>query len=290
MDWQRDLPTWPHNEWSRRVVCKPHRWHVQENGQGPTVLFLHGAGSSTHSWTALMTDLSRDHHVVAIDLPGHGFTVMGAANRSGLDAMSEDLAALCQQEGWQPDKIVAHSAGAAIAVRLCNALAQPSGQSPLMLSINPAFEDFEGYAGVLFPLIAKSLAINPLTPWFFTLGPDAIPRAERLIASTGSHIPQEQLQLYARLLKDKTHVRGALFMMAQWSLKNFEAELARCAARITIAVGLNDKAVPPARARAALQYLSDSNLVEYDGLGHLAHEEAPDLFLSLLRSAAFSTA
>ncbi|MEM1005442.1 MAG: alpha/beta fold hydrolase BchO, partial [Pseudomonadota bacterium] len=158
MDWQRDLPTWPHNEWSRRVVCKPHRWHVQENGQGPTVLFLHGAGSSTHSWTALMTDLSRDHHVVAIDLPGHGFTVMGAANRSGLDAMSEDLAALCQQEGWQPDKIVAHSAGAAIAVRLCNTLAQPSGQSPLMLSINPAFEDFEGYAGVLFPLIAKSLA------------------------------------------------------------------------------------------------------------------------------------
>jgi magnesium chelatase accessory protein len=48
-------------------------------GQGkthrrPTVLLLHGTGASTHSWRALAPLLARRCTVVALDLPGHGFT------------------------------------------------------------------------------------------------------------------------------------------------------------------------------------------------------------------------
>ena len=109
----------------------------------------------------MMTELSRDHHVVAIDLPGHGFTTLGASNRSGLTQMSEDIAALCKQEEWQPQKIIAHSAGAAIALQLCEHHLTPDTQPQSILAINPAFTDFDGLAGVLFPLMAKSLAVNP---------------------------------------------------------------------------------------------------------------------------------
>ncbi|WP_425083100.1 alpha/beta fold hydrolase BchO [Ruegeria profundi] len=285
MDWQRDLPTWPHNAWSRRVVCALHRWHVQEHGKGPTLLFLHGAGASTHSWNAMMTELSRDHHVVAIDLPGHGFTTLGASNRSGLNQMTEDVAALWKQEGWRPQKIIAHSAGAAIALQLCEHHLTPNDRPQSILAINPAFTDFDGLAGVLFPLIAKSLAVNPLTPWLFTLGPDAMSRAKRLIASTGSTIPAEQLSLYARLLKDRRHVQGALFMMAQWSLRSFKTTMSQSQTPMEIVVGLNDQAVPPDRTAEVQQSLPNSTLTELPNLGHLAHEEAPELFVSLVRSA-----
>lgn len=44
----------------------------------------------------------------------------------------------------------------------------------------------------------------------FTMGLDSLSQARRLVASTGSTIPPEQLLKYTRLLKDRSHVRGAL--------------------------------------------------------------------------------
>ena len=232
----------------------------------------------------MLSDLARDHHVVAIDLPGHGFTVLGASNRSGLTPMAEDIASLCKQEGWQPQKVIAHSAGAAIALQLCEQHMKPDRQPQSVLAINPAFTDFDGLAGILFPLIAKSLAVNPLTPWLFTLGPEALSRTQRLIASTGSTLPAKQLSLYARLLKDRRHVQGALFMMAQWSLKGFKTTLSQSQTPVEIVVGLKDQAVPPDRTADVQKILPNSTLVELPNLGHLAHEEAPDHFVSLVRS------
>lgn len=282
MDWQRDLPYWPHNDWSRRVLCAPHRWHVQEYGSGPTILFLHGAGASTHSWNAMMTALATDHHVVALDLPGHGFTVSGGSGRSSLPAMSEDIAALCKQQGWLPDQIVGHSAGAAIALHLAEKHLISERCKPRILAINPAFSDFSGLAGVFFPLLAKSLAINPMTPWLFSLGPDPLARARRLIASTGSTVLPEQLAIYARLLKDRAHIKGALNMMAHWSLAEFGNLLQSAETPMTIAVGLNDQAVPPNQTARLKESLLKSRLIEFPDLGHLAHEEKPDLFATLL--------
>ena len=91
---------WPHRDLSRHIACKPHLWHMQEMGAGPLVLLLHGAGGATHSWRHLMPLLAADYRVVAIDLPGQGFTRLGARGRCGLDPMATDIARLCAAEGW----------------------------------------------------------------------------------------------------------------------------------------------------------------------------------------------
>ncbi len=71
-----DLPPddWPGRSVSRIVQSKPHRWHVQVTGKGPDVLLLHGAGASSHSWASLIGHLDTSHRVIALDLPGHGWT------------------------------------------------------------------------------------------------------------------------------------------------------------------------------------------------------------------------
>lgn len=282
MDWQRDLPSWPLRHWSRQVSCAPHRWHVQSQGQGPTVLFLHGAGATTHSWAPVMEPLAASCRVVALDLPGHGFTPLGQARRSGLDAMTQDIAALCKQEAWQPDLIVAHSAGAAIALQLAADWFTPQ---PRIIAVNPALEDFEGIAGMVFPVVAKTLALNPLVPWLFTLGPDPLGRARRLIRSTGSDIPEPQLDLYARLFRDRSHVSGALAMMAQWSFAGLQARLPAMTVGCTLVLGEKDQAVPPARGRASQAKLKGARLIAMEDLGHLAHEEAPDRFVALIKDS-----
>src|SRR3954467_4410131 len=45
-----------------------------ELGQGPAILFVHGLGASWQSWLEQMPEFAASHRVVAMDLPGFGFS------------------------------------------------------------------------------------------------------------------------------------------------------------------------------------------------------------------------
>lgn len=274
MDWARDLPGWSLSAQSERIVCGPHRWHVQTLGAGPELLLLPGAGSSTHTWRALIPQLAEHYQVRALDLPGQGFTQSPNATRSGLDEMVTDITALCHQEGWAIQALIGHSAGAAIALGLSRTLAVRR-----VVGINPALDHFEGVAGWLFPALARLLAANPFTANLFTLGASR-GRARRLIEGTGSEISDEGLSFYTRLISDKTHVNGALQMMARWKLDGLLSDLPDIAADTLFLTGSEDAAVPPKVAGTAAERLPHARVVQLDGLGHLAHEEDPERVLS----------
>lgn len=48
--WDRDGRDWPNRAASRFVEVGGIHWHVQQLGQGPVLLLLHGTGAATHSW------------------------------------------------------------------------------------------------------------------------------------------------------------------------------------------------------------------------------------------------
>ncbi|WP_371060838.1 alpha/beta fold hydrolase BchO [Rhodosalinus sp. 5P4] len=271
MDWARDLPGWPNADMSRRAAVAPHRWHVQEAGAGETLLLIHGAGGSTHSFRDLLPILAADRHVVALDMPGQGFTRAGTKSRCSLPLMTTDIAALVAAEGWQPRAIIGHSAGAAIAL----ALAERLTPAPDVIGINAALGNFEGVAGWLFPALAKLLALNPFTASAFTLGGASPARVRRLIGSTGSELDETGLALYARLMGDRDHVDATLKMMAQWSIDPLIGRLPDLAARTLFITGDRDRAVPPSVSDRAAARLPDARVVHLPGLGHLAHEENP---------------
>ena len=273
MDWAREHSDWPLAVRSRTIDVKPHKWHVQEMGEGPTALLLHGAGGSTHSWAGLLPVLSRNYLAVAVDLPGQGFTRAGTKLRLGLPKMSMDLNALLDDQGWQPELIIGHSAGGALALHLAESLDHPTR----VIGINAALEPFEGPAAWLFPMMAKMLAINPFTAVAFTAGGSAMARARGLIRTTGSNIPDESLRCYARLFSDRGHVDSSLQMMAQWDVDKFAARIKRVETPILLIAGSNDLTVSPDVSRRTAAAMINATFVELEGLGHLAHEEDPDL-------------
>lgn len=283
MDWQRDLPGWPLGELSRRISHRPHQWHVQETGTGPLVLLLHGAGASTHSWRGVIPLLARTRHVIALDLPGQGFSHAGTRTRLGLADMTSDIAALCDSEGWRPALVLGHSAGGAIALNLATRLTTPAGDPPDIACINAALGRFEGVAGWLFPMLARLLALNPLTATLFTLGADKTARARRLIGGTGSVLSPEGLALYARLIGDRAHVDGTLQMMAQWDVSPLLDRLPAIPNRCLLLAGARDLAVPPATSERAAGRLPRARSLCLDGLGHLAHEEDPERVIHALQ-------
>lgn len=283
MDWQRDLATWPLNDRSRRIHHPPHHWHVQEMGHGPLALLLHGAGASTHSWRDLMPLLAQSHRVIALDLPGQGFSRAGNRRRLGLPGMATDIAALCSAQGWHPDLILGHSAGGALALELATRLVTATGQPPDIACVNAALGPFEGVAGWLFPVLAKVLALNPLTPTLFTLGADKVARARRLIESTGSHLSSEGLALYARLIGDRAHVDGTLQMMAQWDVAPLLNRLGTIPNRCLLITGTGDLAVPPETSARAAAQMPRARKLSLDGLGHVAQEEDAARVLAAIR-------
>ena len=274
------LTAWPHAEHSRFVDVRPHHWHVQEMGQGDTVLLLHGASGSTHSWRDVMSDLAQDHHVIAIDLPGHGQTKLGSRHRSSLPLMAEDVRALIQHENWHLKAILAHSAGAALGLRI---LQSAKSDVPL-IAVNPALTPFKGMAGVLFPIAARVVALSPIMAKMIKRKMSGPGQVVSLMETTGSKISPEGLNLYAKLFRSDSHLEGTLLMMAQWKLDGLVADLPRITVPCTFLVGENDKAVPPRSVRETAGKMPNAKVMSYEGYGHLLHEEAPALVADQLRA------
>ncbi|WP_416883878.1 alpha/beta fold hydrolase BchO [Marivita sp.] len=273
------LTAWPHAEYSRFVDVRPHHWHVQEMGQGDTILLLHGASGSTHSWRDVMDNLAQDHHVIAIDLPGHGQTKLGSRHRSSLPLMAQDVQALIDHEGWHLKAILAHSAGAALALRLL----QSSEDRIPLVAVNPALTPFKGLAGVLFPIAARVVALSPIMAKMLKRKMSGPGQVVSLMETTGSKISPEGLNLYAKLFRSDAHLDGTLLMMAQWKLDGLVADLPKITVPCTFIVGENDKAVPPSSVRDSASKMPDATVLSFDGYGHLLHEEAPALVADQLR-------
>ena len=276
MRWPDDLDGWPMAEHSQKILSRPHRWHIQEAGTGDTLLLLHGAGGATQSWRGLFPILTESYHTIAIDLPGQGFTENGARARCSLPHMAEDILALMEQQKWQPRAIIGHSAGAAIALQIART-------HPIhVVGINAALSNFRGVAGWIFPIMAKALALNPLSARIFTKS--ATPASvRRLIAGTGSELDEVGEAFYTRLTQDTAHVDGTLSMMAQWSLDGLVEALPNIASPVDLIVAQGDKAVPPSSSENAITVLQDARLHRVKKLGHLVHEEDPDQVADLIK-------
>ena len=285
--WSKDGADWPNRDASHFVEAAGLRWHVQRMGEGPTLLLIHGTGAATHSWRALLPLLAKRFSVVAPDLPGHGFTQSPPPHRLSLPGMASDLGALLRKLDVKPEISLGHSAGAAIAARMCldNKIAPR-----LLVAVNGAFMPFGGVANHLFSPLAKLLVMNPLVPRAFAWQASNAGAVERLLANTGSTIDQQGAALYRKLTSDPVHVAAALRMMANWKLESLLHDLPRLATTLLLITAENDRSISPDVARQVREIVPQAIIEHLPGLGHLAHEEQPALIARLVLKYAQATA
>ena len=291
LQWDRDGIRWPHRQHSRFVQAAGLRWHVQQFESAlpdaPTALLLHGTGASTHSWRGLAPLLAPHFKVVSLDLPGHAFTDMppGGSNslQMSLPGMARAIGELLGVIEVSPTLMIGHSAGAAIAVRM----ALDGNASPeRILSINGALQPLGGLAGQVFSPVAKLMSALPFVPSLFSWQAAQPSVLQKLMNSTGSKLDAEGMALYGQLVSNPGHAAGALGMMANWDLPQLAIDLPRLKTAISLMVGSNDQTVPPRQAARmvalwpAAAAARQPQLTTLPGLGHLAHEERPDLVAS----------
>jgi magnesium chelatase accessory protein len=279
---------WPLRAHSGSVSAGGLRWHVQwlrppAGEQRPVALLLHGTGASGHSLAGLAQELAPTHEVIVPDLPGHAWTQRPRGDGLSLPGMAASLAALLQVLGRPPALIVGHSAGAAVAARLC----LDGGADPaLIVSLSGAWFPPGGVAGWWYAPAAKLLALNPLVPHLFSWQAARPATLKKLLASTGSRIDAEGAACYARLVGNPAHVGAVLAMMAAWDLPPLLHDLPRLRPRLELVAAQNDTTVRPEQAHALQRRLGQGTVHLLPALGHLAHEEAPAQVALLIRQLA----
>jgi len=275
LNWQREGRIWPHREASEFWDAGDATWHIQRMGKPdrPKALLLHGTGASVHSWRGLMPMLAERFSVTAMDLPRHAFTRGHRAEAMSLPRMASEVAKLIQSLGFKPDLLIGHSAGAALSVQM----AIDHGYSAPIIGLNSAMRPFPGPAAQIFPAVAKLLFINPFVPRIFSKMTTFGKEAERFLTrSTGSKIDAEGMACYEALFANSRHTKGGLSMMANWDLPTLRTRMDEVKNPILMVHSDKDAAIPLDWAREVHGWLPTSQLAVLKGLGHLAHEEAPE--------------
>jgi magnesium chelatase accessory protein len=268
-DWAADGKDWPNHEASSFVRAGGYEWHVQQMGSGPVCLLIHGTGAATHSWRDVMPLLAKHYTVVAMDLPGHGFT-KGSGQRPTLEGMATSVAALLGELKLAPDLIVGHSAGVAIAAQL---LLDKGWRAPL-IGFTPALMPFPGLAAKIFPSLATMLFTNPFVAIIFSRMAQAPGQTTKFLArATGSKIDAAGAKYYTRLFSKSGHCDGAIRMMANWRLEGLGERLGNLASPVLLVSAAKDAAIPKTAVVQAAALIPVCETQEMAALGHLAHEE-----------------
>ncbi|MEM7764012.1 MAG: alpha/beta fold hydrolase BchO [Pseudomonadota bacterium] len=279
---------WPLASHSDFVRASGLTWHVQSIGDGPKIVMLHGAGSSTHTWHGMLDVLTSGYQVVMVDLPGHGLSEPFSVGAYTLPRTAQALRACLKALGVMPQAIVGHSAGAAIALQLLLEDTDDLERIPIF-AINPALLPFSGLAGVVFPVFAKFAAQSGLVRSLLARRARDDRQLQRVIDGTGSVLNNAQLASYQRLMRRPAHVRSVLAMMAGWDLHHLLPKLRRKPQDLMVWVTQGDRAVPADATIDALQAVPSVTIEKLEGLGHLAHEERPEFFAHALLAPAKGT-
>ena len=285
LDFARDGQNWPNREASRFIQAAGIRWHIQQLGDGPPLLLIHGTGSASHSWRGMAPLLARHFNVLAIDLPGHGFTQRPPKRLFTVPGMAGGVGELLRELNVSPSLVIAHSAGAAVMLRMA---LDHTMTARGLVSLNGALKPYGGDAARWLSPVAKALFLNPLMPRLFAWRAGDRASVERLIRNTGSTIDPAGVENYRTLVANPDHVAAALGMMANWDLQPLARDLRRLAVPLLLIAGQNDKAIKADDVFAVRDSVPHATVEIMRGLGHLAHEEQPqavsDLVIAFART------
>jgi pimeloyl-ACP methyl ester carboxylesterase len=283
--WWLYTPDKPRAELEARHAAAPSqfveldglRLHLRDTGprDAPPVLFLHGFGSSLHTWEEVAAALDRDFRVIRLDLPGFGLT---GADRTGdySDARSHAvILALMQRLGLARVALVGSSMGGRIAWSF--AAAHPDRVTRLVLMAPDGFAS-PGIGYDQPPRVPLLLRVLP-----YTL-PEGMLRGSLRPAYGNPDVLTEALFERYRDMMLAPGVRQAILdRMGQHVLRPPEPLLARIPVPVLLLWGDRDAMVPVSNAQDYLRALPDARLVTLPGIGHVPMEETPAEVARVLR-------
>ena len=258
-------PALPRITWgsNRYLEVDGERIHVIERGtDGPRVLLLHGYASNSQAWRAVMGRLDGRFRMVAVDLPGFGWSTRYPTQPLTGDAYAERLAGILDALGWERVHVVGQSWGGGLAQRLAAAHSDRVDRLVLVATVDPSRTLWLGTAGlrlgIRFPFLARI----------------AVARAQRVAARAAGARAWEMARAYVEPLR----LPGTGAFLDRFVVEHATSshlDLARVAAPTLVIGPLEDRVVLPEVTRSVAARIRGSRYVSLPGAGHsVAAEQA----------------
>jgi pimeloyl-ACP methyl ester carboxylesterase len=262
---------------SRFVEAAGLRLHVRDTGprDAPVILFLHGFGSSLHTWDEVAARLEDRFRVIRLDLPGFGLTGPDPTGDYSDTRAGVVLAALLDKLGVARANVVGSSMGGRIAWRF--AAEHPARVERLVLMAPDGFAS-PGVEYGRAPRVGPLMRLLPYTlPRFMVKGGMAPAYADPA-AMTDALVERYHAMMVA------PGVRPAILdRMGQHVLVPPEPFLTKIRVRVLLLWGEQDRMVPAPHAADYLRVLPDARSLVLPGIGHVPMEEAPAAVAEALR-------
>jgi pimeloyl-ACP methyl ester carboxylesterase len=279
--WLSRAPDWPVEALVARWAPPPSDFidvkgqlvHLRDVGPRddpePLVL-IHGTSASLHTWEGWVKDLSPQHRVISFDLPGFGLTGPSASGDYHGDTYARFVLDLMDQLKVQRFAVAGNSLGGEVAWR--TALMAPQRVTRLIL-VDAAGPDFQSDSMPIGFLVARVPVLNRIFDW--VLPRPMVLASVRSVYGDPSRVTDALVERYYQLALREGN-RRALVQRLQQSQRGQDAERIRELKLPTLILwGGRDKLVPPSVGRQFKQDIAGSELLVFDDLGHVPHEEDP---------------
>lgn len=248
--------------------------HVRDVGpreDTTPIVLVHGTSASLHTWEAWVAELSQTRRVISFDLPGFGLTGPNPQQDYSIEAYSGFLLALLERLNVKGAVVLGgNSLGGEVAWGF--AARHPQRVERLILV------DAAGYKLVSKRLpIGFVLAAIPGVRWTlqFFLPRAAVEQSVRAVYGDPSKITPELVDRYFDTTLREGN-RAALVQRIAQREDGREADRIRSLKMPTLIVwGGQDQLIPLVHAQWFARDIAGSQLVVFDALGHVPHEEDP---------------
>jgi esterase len=251
--------------------------HYVRQGTGPTVLLLHGLGTSLRSFSGILERLPDRFHAVAIDLLGHGRSDLRAPDLS-VTAQAESILQLIRELQIHDAALVGHSLGGSVALQVAAMAGERIRKVVLLASGSYAYRLPWAWRLLLGAIPSGTLGLFPATRIW------ALRRATRRLYS--------QAKNRKRFIETTSALSragwGGLSRAFRQNLR--ESELSRLESIVEsqltqptlVLWGSDDRIAPVAPARLLFREKRNARFIELAGGSHMLHEEHPDLVGDLI--------
>ena len=259
-------------------------------GEGPTLLLIHGIGGDWRTWEPVLDGLARNHHVVAVDLPGHGGSAKGPGDYS-LGALASALRDLGGALGLERATVIGHSLGGGIAMQFAYQFPERCERLVLVSS---------GGLGPDVGLVLR-LATLPGSELFLSLTAPAARRLVDLAGSAGRLLrlraaadAEHYARAYTALAESESR---AAFLGTLRGVVGTRGQLVDARDRLYLAGhmptlivwGERDGVLPVDHGHAAHEHIPGSRLEIFEDAGHLPQLDDPARFVTAVDDFMVST-
>lgn len=273
--------------------------HYVQNGSGPDLVLLHGAGGTLRDFTFdLMDRLTPHYRVTAFDRPGAGYSDRVPGTRTGpftTDGESPaeqaaHLRAAARQLGVQNPVVVGHSFGGIVAMGW--ALEGLDHEAPenasAIVSLAGVLMPWPGDLGAYYTVNGGPFGFLTVPVLMVFAGQD---RVDAAINNTFR--PQQAPPGYADHIGGQLSVRVPVFLANARQVNGLYPHVIEMAKRygalslpMEILHGTADESVPISVHPYAFRELTDiANLTELPGVGHMPHHIDPEAAIAAIDRA-----